>query len=140
MGAEGCVLLGQALVPLLSPLFQQRRYRKGEIMAEQGTPATTLFYIQSGECEVLHRLDEAGDEDFEDEVGCQPHSESSEQRSRFRSGTGLFQTRQEEAQDLGQAVTGVLRGPSRGHGLDMGSSSSRLFGSQRWGASSAALP
>ena len=59
---------GQALVPLLSPLFQQRRYRKGEIMAKQGAPATTLFYIQSGECEVLHRLDLEGDEDFEDEV------------------------------------------------------------------------
>ena len=59
---------GQALVPLLSPLFQQRRYRKGDIMAEQGAPATTLFYIQSGECEVLHRLDLEGDEDFEDEV------------------------------------------------------------------------
>ena len=61
-------LWGQALVPLLSPLFQQRRYRKGEIMAKQGAPATTLFYIQSGECEVLHRLDAEGDEDFEDEV------------------------------------------------------------------------
>ena len=63
---------GQALVPLLSPLFQQRRYRKGEIMAEQGTPASTLFYIQSGECEVLHRLDAGGDEDFEDEVSLRP--------------------------------------------------------------------
>ena len=63
-------------MPLLGPVFKQRRYRKGEIMAKQGELADTLFYIQSGECEVLHNLDADGDEDFMGDVSpsCLPPS------------------------------------------------------------------
>lgn len=60
----------RGLVQLVTSLFEQRRFRKGDLLARQGTPATTMFYLQEGTCEIVHDL-HAGDadEDFvEDSV------------------------------------------------------------------------
>ena len=58
----------RGLVQLVTSLFEQRRFKKGDMLARQGTPATTMFYLQEGLCEIVHDLHSGdADEDFVEE-------------------------------------------------------------------------
>ena len=59
----------KGLVQLVTSLFEQRRFKAGDVLARQGTPATTMFYLQEGTCEIVHDLYEGDlDEDFVEEA------------------------------------------------------------------------
>jgi hypothetical protein len=57
----------EGLVAMLSPLFEERCYRKGGYLAKEGQPADTLFYIEEGEAEICFSRRQRADEDLVDE-------------------------------------------------------------------------
>lgn len=59
----------RGLVQLVTSLFEQRRFKAGDMLARQGTPASTMFYLQEGVCEIVHDLYGGDpDEDFVEEA------------------------------------------------------------------------
>lgn len=55
-----------SLVAMLSPLFEERCYTKGGLLAREGDPADTLFYIVEGEAEICFSIKQRADEDLID--------------------------------------------------------------------------
>ncbi|KAK9785422.1 hypothetical protein WJX73_002199 [Symbiochloris irregularis] len=67
----------RGLVQLVTSLFEQRRFKAGDMLARQGTPASTMFYLQEGVCEIVHDLYGGDpDEDFVEEADSFSSSES----------------------------------------------------------------
>lgn len=61
-----------SLVALLSPLFEERCYTKGGLLAREGEPADTLFYVEEGEAEICFSIKQRADEDLVDSEACTP--------------------------------------------------------------------
>lgn len=55
-----------SLVGMLSPLFEERCYTRGGMLAREGDPADTLFYIEEGEAEICFSIKQRADEDLVD--------------------------------------------------------------------------
>ncbi len=53
-----------SLVAMLSPLFEERCYTRGGMLAREGDPADTLFYIEEGEAEICFSIKQRADEDL----------------------------------------------------------------------------
>ena len=63
----------QALVGALSPLFEERCYASGGLLACEGDPADTLFYVEEGTAQICFSRKQRPDEDLVDsEVGAGP--------------------------------------------------------------------
>ena len=58
------------LVGLLSREFEARSYNPGEVLAKQGQWDDTIFYIESGSCEIHQDARVTPDEDFANDEVC----------------------------------------------------------------------
>ena len=47
---------------MLSPLFEQRAFPDGALLARQGTPAGYTIYLLEGEVELVYRLRQRGED------------------------------------------------------------------------------
>lgn len=62
----------EALVAILSPLFEERCYKSGAYLAREGQAADSLIYIEEGEADICFSMRQRPDEDLlddEEEVG-----------------------------------------------------------------------
>ena len=62
----------EALVAVLSPLFEERCYKGGAYLAAEGHAADSLIYIEEGEADICFSMRQRADEDLlddEEEVG-----------------------------------------------------------------------
>ena len=72
----------EALVAVLSPLFEERCYKGGAYLAREGQAADSLIYIEEGEADICFSMRQRPDEDLlddEEEVCVSvlvPHSSS----------------------------------------------------------------
>ena len=56
------------LVSALSPLFEERSYSGGGLLAREGDPAEALFYVESGTVQICFPLRVRPDEDLVDDA------------------------------------------------------------------------
>jgi CRP-like cAMP-binding protein len=54
-------------VSALSPLFEERCYARGGLLAREGEPADSLFYVEEGTVEICFSRKQRPDEDLVDE-------------------------------------------------------------------------
>ncbi len=64
------------LVSALSPLFEQRSYHSGGLLAREGDPADALFYVEAGTVQVCFPLRVRPDEDLVDDAVSAPQKPS----------------------------------------------------------------
>ena len=57
----------EALVAILSPLFEERCYKSGAYLAREGQAADSLIYIEDGEADICFSLRQRPDEDLLDD-------------------------------------------------------------------------
>jgi len=56
----------EALVAILSPLFEERCYKSGAYLAREGQAADSLIYIEEGEADICFSMRQRPDEDLLD--------------------------------------------------------------------------
>ena len=57
----------EALVAILSPLFEERCYKSGAYLAREGQAADSLIYIEEGEADICFSMRQRPDEDLLDD-------------------------------------------------------------------------
>ena len=57
----------EALVAMLSPLFEERCYKGGAYLAREGQAADSLIYIEEGEADICFSMRQRADEDLLDD-------------------------------------------------------------------------
>ena len=57
----------EALVAVLSPLFEERCYKGGAYLAREGQAADSLIYIEEGEADICFSMRQRADEDLLDD-------------------------------------------------------------------------
>ena len=57
----------EALVAILSPLFEERCYKGGAYLAREGQAADSLIYIEEGEADICFSMRQRPDEDLLDD-------------------------------------------------------------------------
>ena len=57
----------EALVAILSPLFEERCYKSGAYLAREGQAADSLLYIEEGEADICFSMRQRPDEDLLDD-------------------------------------------------------------------------
>lgn len=58
----------ESVLKTITPLFEQRQYPDGALLATQGSPSRCIYFLQEGTVEVFHKRSDYVDSEGEEEV------------------------------------------------------------------------